>query len=231
MLLLVLVLAAQSGPSQPTAPAARAIAADTFLLPGAILPERGPDGNTVLVTAPQGLVVVDTGRHAWHSDGILAFARARKQPIAIIVNTHWHLDHSSGNGRIKAEHPGAKVYTTRAVDRALAPEGFLTRNLKFLPVTENGRAMGQIGLKEVKSLTPAERSQRRVRQAMTPLSPEGAIAPRADAATALAQMQRTGRSRLLVVENGRLEGIICLKDLLDQLTLRSELAPMPPQPA
>jgi CBS domain-containing protein len=44
-------------------------------------------------------------------------------------------------------------------------------------------------------------------------------------------MQRTGHSRLLVVENGRLEGVICLKDLLDQLTLRSELAPMPPQPA
>jgi Zn-dependent protease/predicted transcriptional regulator len=115
------------------------------------------------------------------------------------------------------------------VERAV--ELFLTRNLKFLPVTENGRALGQIGLKEVKSLTPAERSQKRVRQAMTPFSPDGAIALRADAATALAQMQRIGHSRLLVVENGRLEGIICLKDLLDQLTLRSELAPMPPQSA
>jgi glyoxylase-like metal-dependent hydrolase (beta-lactamase superfamily II) len=82
----------------------------------------------VIYVAPAGLIVVDTGRHPWHSDGILDFARARQQPVAVIINTHWHLDHASGNGRIKAAHPAAKVYTTTAVDRALAPGGFLTRN-------------------------------------------------------------------------------------------------------
>jgi glyoxylase-like metal-dependent hydrolase (beta-lactamase superfamily II) len=74
------------------------------------------------------LIAIDTGRHAWHSDAILAFARARRQPVAVIVNTHWHLDHSSGNRRVKADYPQAKIYTTRAVDRALAPGGFLARN-------------------------------------------------------------------------------------------------------
>jgi glyoxylase-like metal-dependent hydrolase (beta-lactamase superfamily II) len=126
----VIVLAlAQAAPSTPTAPPPREIAADTYLLPGAMLPERGPDGNTVVFTGPDGLVVVDTGRHPWHSDGILAFARSRTQPIVAIVNTHWHLDHSSGNGRVKAEHKAARVYTTTAVDRVLAADGFLTRNL------------------------------------------------------------------------------------------------------
>ena len=109
---------------------------------------------------------------------------------------------------------------------ASAVELFLARNLKFLPVAADGRALGHIGLREVKALSPAERLERPVRQAMTPLSPDSTIAPRADAAAALAQMQRTGLSRLLVVEDGRLEGVICLKDLLDQLSLRSELAPM-----
>jgi glyoxylase-like metal-dependent hydrolase (beta-lactamase superfamily II) len=75
------------------------------------------------------LIAVDTGRHPWHSDGILAFAKSRRQPIAAILNTHWHLDHSSGNRRVKAAYPQAKVYTTRAVDRALAPGGFLARNI------------------------------------------------------------------------------------------------------
>jgi glyoxylase-like metal-dependent hydrolase (beta-lactamase superfamily II) len=125
----VLTLAlAQAAPTTPTAPPARELAPNMFLLPGAILPDRGPDGNTVVVVAPEGLIVVDTGRHPWHSDGILAFARDRKRPVSVIVNTHWHLDHSSGNRRVKADHPGAKVYTTRAVDRALGPDGFLTRN-------------------------------------------------------------------------------------------------------
>ncbi len=120
--------AALPGP-RPTAPGPREIAPGTFLLPGAMLPERGPDGNTVVFAGPAGLVVVDTGRHPWHSDGILAFARQRNAPIAAIVNTHWHLDHSSGNGRVKRAHPGARVYATSAVVAASAPGGFLGRNL------------------------------------------------------------------------------------------------------
>jgi glyoxylase-like metal-dependent hydrolase (beta-lactamase superfamily II) len=131
MRILPVVLAftlAQTAPT-PSPPAAREIAADTYLLPGAVLPNRGPDGNTVILVAPSGLIVIDTGRHAWHSDGILAFARTRRQPVAAIVNTHWHLDHSSGNRRVKAVYPEAKIYTTRAVDRALAPGGFLARNV------------------------------------------------------------------------------------------------------
>src|SRR5262245_56483813 len=125
----VLILAfTQPAPSAPTSPPVRELAPDTFLLPGAMLPDRGPDGNTVIIVAPSGLIVIDTGRHPWHSDAILAFARSRRQPVVAIVNTHWHLDHSSGNRRVKAEYSQAKVYATHAVDRALAPDGFLTRN-------------------------------------------------------------------------------------------------------
>ena len=51
--LLALTLA-QAAPT-PTAPPAREIAPDTFLLPGAMLPNRGPDGNTVVLVAPSGL--------------------------------------------------------------------------------------------------------------------------------------------------------------------------------
>ena len=94
-----------------------------------MLPDRGPDGNTVMMVGPSGLIVVDTGRHPWHSDGIIAFAQSKRLPVVAIVNTHWHLDHSSGNRRVKAAYPEARVYTTRAVERTLAPGGFLVRNL------------------------------------------------------------------------------------------------------
>ena len=94
------------------------------------MPGRGPDGNTVIFDAPDGLIVVDTGRHTTQTDAILAFARDRRRPIAAILNTHWHLDHSSGNGRIKAAFPKARVYTTNAIDKVLAPGGFLARNLE-----------------------------------------------------------------------------------------------------
>ena len=125
---LTLTLAQAAPTTSP--PAAREIAPGTFLLPGAVPADRGPDGNTVILVAPAGLVAIDTGRHPWHSDGILAFARSRQRPVAAIVNTHWHLDHSSGNRRVKAAYPEAKIYTTRAVDGALAPGGFLVRNVE-----------------------------------------------------------------------------------------------------
>ncbi len=113
----------------PPAPRAKEIAPETFLLEGAMLPDWGPDGNTLVLVAPDGLIAIDTGRHVWHSDGILAFAKERRLPIVAIVNTHWHLDHASGNRRVKAAHPAARVYTTTAVNAAIAPGGFLARNV------------------------------------------------------------------------------------------------------
>ena len=127
-LLLIVSLLLQAQPTTPPE-AAIEIAPKTFLIRGTPMPGRGPDGNTIIIDAPDGLIVVDTGRHKVHSDAILTFAAERKRPIAVIVNTHWHLDHASGNGRLKAAHPKARVYTTTAVDKALAPGGFLARNL------------------------------------------------------------------------------------------------------
>jgi glyoxylase-like metal-dependent hydrolase (beta-lactamase superfamily II) len=106
------------------------IAPGIHLIRAAPMPGRGPDGNTVIFDAPDGLIVVDTGRHSTQTDAILAFVRGRNRPIAAIINTHWHLDHSSGNGRVKAAFPNARVYTTNAIDKVLAPGGFLARNLE-----------------------------------------------------------------------------------------------------
>lgn len=145
-MLLPLLLAAQlASPASAPAPA-REIAAGVVLLPGGFEPGRGPDGNTIIFDAPEGLVVVDTGRHVAHSNAILAYAHERGRPIAAIVNTHWHLDHSSGNGRLKAAYPGARVYTTSAVDRVIAPGGFLARN------AESVRGMSA-------ELTPVQREE------------------------------------------------------------------------
>ena len=85
-----------------------------------------PDGNTIIFEDAKDLLVIDTGRHPEHSDKILAYAKERGKPITAIVNTHWHLDHSSGNARIRAVFPGAKLYASTAVVGAL--KGFLIRN-------------------------------------------------------------------------------------------------------
>ncbi len=129
VLLLIALLMQSPAPSPPVEPPQQ-LAPGWYLIRGVPMPGRGPDGNTIIIDAPDGLIVVDTGRHTQHSDKILAFATQHNRPITAIINTHWHLDHSSGNVRLKAAYPNAKVYTTNAIDRVLAPGGFLARNLE-----------------------------------------------------------------------------------------------------
>jgi glyoxylase-like metal-dependent hydrolase (beta-lactamase superfamily II) len=110
------------------APAPRVVVPGVWLIPGVVQPDRQPDGNSVIFAVPDGLVVVDTGRHPWHREAILALARAQGVAIVAIVNTHWHLDHVSGNPDLRAAYPGLRVYATEAIDGALG--GFLAQSAK-----------------------------------------------------------------------------------------------------
>lgn len=100
-------------------PIAQAVAPGVWLIPGSFARGRQPDGNTIVFAGEAGLVVMDTGRHAAHRQAILEFARERGQPIVAIVNSHWHLDHTSGNAAIKREFPQARLYTGIAVDKMI----------------------------------------------------------------------------------------------------------------
>jgi glyoxylase-like metal-dependent hydrolase (beta-lactamase superfamily II) len=103
-----------------TCAAARAPAPERYhLVPGQFGPGSSPDGNSILLDAPEGLILVDTGRHPEHSDRLIFYAHERGRPIAAIVNTHWHLDHTSGNGPVRAAFPHAEVYASSAIDGAL----------------------------------------------------------------------------------------------------------------
>jgi glyoxylase-like metal-dependent hydrolase (beta-lactamase superfamily II) len=92
---------------------------------GAMDLAAGPDGNTEIFDAPKGLVVVDTGRHPAHSQAILDHAKQVGKPIVAVVNTHWHLDHTTGNRDLLAVYPQARLIATKAMAGAL--EGFLAR--------------------------------------------------------------------------------------------------------
>jgi glyoxylase-like metal-dependent hydrolase (beta-lactamase superfamily II) len=128
--LVVAVLVACGGAHPVTSPHS-AYDPEPTVIAGAFPADRGPDGNSVILRAPRGLIVVDTGRHTEHQDKLLAFARQAGAPIAAIVNTHWHLDHTGGNAELRAAYPGAEIIATRAVEGAL---------VGFFP---QGRAQGE----------------------------------------------------------------------------------------
>jgi glyoxylase-like metal-dependent hydrolase (beta-lactamase superfamily II) len=103
-------------------------AADFQLVPGSFVPNRGPDGNSVFLDTDSGLILVDTGRHPAHRDKLLAYAKERGRPIVAVFNTHWHLDHTTGNAEIRAAYPQARVYGTSAIDGAVV--GFFPASRK-----------------------------------------------------------------------------------------------------
>ena len=97
-----------------------------YVVTGSFEPNRGPDGNSIFLDTPDGLVLVDTGRHPEHRDKLLSYARERGRPVVAIVNTHWHLDHSTGNAELRAAFPQAPLYASTAVEGAL--RGFIPRS-------------------------------------------------------------------------------------------------------
>lgn len=129
--------------------------AGLHVIPGTFSPTNGPDGNTVVLHGPEGLVVVDAGRHPAHSRKILDHAEAAGRPIVAVINTHWHLDHTTGNRDLKHAHPGSVLYATRAVEGALA--GFLEEGaarteeaLKGSDLTGDDRARMERGVRAVR---------------------------------------------------------------------------------
>lgn len=89
------------------------------LIPGGVYDGKGPDGNTIILDAPEGLIVVDTGRHPDHAAKILSFVKSTGKPVAAIINSHWHFDHSTGNRELLDAYPNAKVVASKAIDGQL----------------------------------------------------------------------------------------------------------------
>jgi Zn-dependent protease/predicted transcriptional regulator len=97
-------------------------------------------------------------------------------------------------------------------------------HFKMFPVVEDSdRLLGCVTTKQVKEIPRQYWNRKTVGEVASQCSPENTIAPQADAMKALSVMKRTGNSRLMVVERGRLVGIIALNDMLEFLSLKVEL--------
>lgn len=96
-------------------------------------------------------------------------------------------------------------------------------HFKMYPVLDGERLLGCVTTRQVKEIPRDQWPNRRVGDLVSSCSTENSIAPGTDAVAALAMMNRTENGRLLVVENGRLAGLITLKDLLGFLSVKLDL--------
>jgi len=103
-------------------------------------------------------------------------------------------------------------------------EDYIYRHhFKFFPVADDGRLIGCITTQQVRQIPREQWPQKKVGEIAVECSADNTIAPGADAVEALSAMRRNSASRLMVVENDRLVGIIALKDMLEFLSLKVEL--------
>lgn len=94
---------------------------------------------------------------------------------------------------------------------------------KMFPVVDGSTLAGCITTRDVKAIPREQWARTTVADVYKPSSSDNTIAADADALEALSLMTRTGSSRLMVVERGKLVGIIALKDLLRFFSLKLEL--------
>jgi CBS domain-containing protein len=107
--------------------------------------------------------------------------------------------------------------------RELVEEYVYAYHYKMYPVMEGQDLVGCISTRQVKEVPRNEWERRTVKEMALRCSPQNAIAPDTDAVQVLSVMNRTGNSRLLVVDKGRLVGIISLKDILALLAVKMDL--------
>ncbi len=83
----------------------------------------GPGGNIAALAGPDGLIMVDSGvpnRGKDLQDATTKLGGVR--PVAVLINTHWHFDHSGGNAAFGKD--GTKIWATPATRRRLDCDQF-----------------------------------------------------------------------------------------------------------
>jgi len=97
-------------------------------------------------------------------------------------------------------------------------------HFKMFPVVDDsGRLLGCVTARRVRELPRDEWDRQTVGSLAERCTPENTVRADTDALEALSRMSRSGASRLMVVDEDRLLGILSLKDLLRFFSLKMEL--------
>ncbi|MCA9124859.1 MAG: site-2 protease family protein [Planctomycetales bacterium] len=94
---------------------------------------------------------------------------------------------------------------------------------KMFPVTDNGRLLGCVTTRDVQNVPRNEWATTTVASISRECENDNTIAPASDAMQALAKMSQAGVSRMMVVDNEHLVGLLSLSDLLKFIALKVEL--------
>lgn len=91
--------------------------------------EDWPHGNTGVIVGADGILVIDSNYlPARATDDIALIRRVSQLPVRYLLNTHWHGDHTHGNGAYQDAFPGISILGARE------SAGFVGLNQLKLPM-------------------------------------------------------------------------------------------------
>jgi CBS domain-containing protein len=93
----------------------------------------------------------------------------------------------------------------------------------LFPVVSDQRLVGCISVRQLKAEPREKWPYLMVGKLMMPCTEENTVDPGMDAIEAMALMNRTGSSRLIVAVGDRLVGIVVLKDMMELFSLKMDL--------
>jgi Zn-dependent protease len=105
----------------------------------------------------------------------------------------------------------------------LASEHFVRGGYHTYPVVRGERVVGLLTVREVLAVSPEDRTRTSVQAVMTPLGERLTVGAGEPLLEVLTRMGRSGVGRLLVVEDGRLEGLLSLSSVFRHIRLRAAL--------
>ena len=100
---------------------------------------------------------------------------------------------------------------------------FYYYHYKMFPVSDNSKLLGCVTTRNVKNIPKEKWDRISVKEITNICSPENTIDINTEAINALTLMNITGNSRLMVLDNGSLAGILTLKDMMKFLSVKIDL--------
>lgn len=106
---------------------------------------------------------------------------------------------------------------------SLADDFIYKHHLSMLPVVDGDKLIGYVTARTIKEMPRDEWARQSIGTIVLPFSKDNTVTPETDAVEALDKMTRSGNTRLMVIEQGRLAGVVALQDLAQSL----HAAPLP----
>ncbi|MDO6431152.1 MBL fold metallo-hydrolase [Flavitalea sp. BT771] len=125
------------GPVQQINRAAATAKINVTKLRGNIYMVEGSGGNIAVLNGPDGMLLIDAGIDVSKEHVMTALKSISNQPVKMLINSHWHFDHTSGN--VWMHEAGATILSQDVTRDHLSTKLYQPEwNYTFQPLPKGG---------------------------------------------------------------------------------------------